>query len=277
MFKRKTGLFILAVVLFLAVFGTPIAGFTQKGPSSLKSDYESLKVFTEVIRIIRDSYTEEVEVKELVYSAVKGMLRGLDPHSSFLSSEDYNEMKVDTRGSFGGIGIEIGMRDGVLTVIAPIEDTPAVEVGLKALDMIVKVDDTYTKDLTLSDAVLLMRGKVGTDVILHIMREGFDRPKPFTITRATIKIKSIKWKDLEEGFGYVRITKFQSKTTLDLRKALKELGSKDEGFKGLVLDLRNNPGGLLEEAINVSDVFLSKGVIVSTKSRERGARGVLCR
>ncbi|MFQ5586933.1 MAG: S41 family peptidase, partial [Thermodesulfobacteriota bacterium] len=216
------------------------------------------------------NYAEEVESKELVYSAVKGMLQGLDPHSTFMTPDDYKEMQVGTRGRFGGIGIEIGIRDGVLTVIAPIEDTPAYKAGIKAGDKIVKIEDKFTKDMTLLDAVKLMRGRKGTDVTISIMREGFDVPKPFTLTRDIIKIKSVKSRVLEEGFGYLRIAQFQEKTANEVKKALKELGSREGKLKGLVLDLRNDPGGLLNQAVEVADKFLSSGLIVYTKGRVAG-------
>ncbi|MCK5307665.1 MAG: PDZ domain-containing protein, partial [Zetaproteobacteria bacterium] len=178
--------------------------------------YEDLRIFTDAVSIIQKNYAEEVESKDLVYSAVKGVLQGLDPHSTFMNPDDYKEMQVGTRGRFGGIGIEIGIRDRVLTVIAPIEDTPADKAGIKAGDKIVKIEEKFTKDMTLLDAVKLMRGKKGTDVTISIMREGFDLPKPFTLTRDIIKIKSVKFKVLEEGFGYLRIAQFQEKTSSEV-------------------------------------------------------------
>jgi carboxyl-terminal processing protease len=200
------------------------------------------------------------------------MLRGLDPHSSYMTREQYEDMRVDTKGAFGGIGIEIGMRDNVLTVIAPIEDTPAFRAGIEAGDRIIKIEEKPTKDMTLTDAVKLMRGVTGTNVTIWIMRDGFDELKPFELTRAIIKIKSVKSKMLEEGYAYIRITQFQENTSVELEKALARLrlNSGDEGLKGLVLDLRNNPGGLLQQAVAVSDKFLKKGLIVSTKGRASG-------
>ena len=270
MHKRKVGIWAAVAVVTAVVLSVPFWGLTQRVGAVSDDEYQSLKIFTDVVGIIQEHHTEDVVVTDLVYSAVKGMLKGLDPHSSFLTPEDYKEMQVDTRGAFGGIGIEIGMRDSILTVISPIEDTPAEKAGIKAKDQIVKIEDTLTKDLSLTESVKLMRGPKGTDVTLHIMRKGFDKPKPFIITRAIIKIKSVKSRVLEEGFGYVRITQFQEKTTGDLERALDELGTSEEGFKGLVLDLRNNPGGLLPQAVSVSDVFLSEGMIVSTKGRRTG-------
>ncbi|MCR4288197.1 MAG: S41 family peptidase, partial [Deltaproteobacteria bacterium] len=192
------------------------------------------------------------------------------PHSSFMTPEEYSEMQVDTKGVLGGIGIEIGLKDNTLTVVAPIEDTPAHKAGLLAGDRIVKINDTFTKDMSLTDAVNMMRGPKDTAVTIHIMREGFDSPKAFTLVRAVIKVKSIKQKTLDEGFGYVRITQFQENTAVDLEKALKEITPKDGKLKGLILDLRNNPGGLLQEAVSVSNLFLNVGTIVSTKGRIPG-------
>ena len=194
----------------------------------------------------------------------------LDLHSSFLTPEEYTEMQIDTKGSFGGIGIEIGVKDGVLTVVAPIEDTPAYKAGILAGDKIVKIGDKATKDLSLNEAVNLMRGPKDTPVVIHIMRDAFDSPRPFTINRAIIKVKSVKYRVLEEGFGYVRIAQFQESTTDDLDKALKDLNSKSNGRMRGWLDLRNNPGGLLQEAVSVSNEFIDAGLIVYTKGRAAG-------
>lgn len=264
MFTRKN---ILAVVLLLAALTTPLWNPIYRDADASNEEYEMLKVFTDVIGLVQSSYTDDVEVKELVYSAVKGMLKDLDPHSSFMTPDEYHEMQIDTKGAFGGVGIEIGMRDGVLTVISPIEGTPAYEAGIEAKDKIVKINDKHTQGMSLHDAVKLIRGKKGTIVTLWVFREGFETSKPFELKRSTIKIESVKWKALEDDFGYVRIAQFQEKTTVDLEKALGELGSKEGKMKGLVLDLRNNPGGLLDQAVSVSSKFLEGGIIVSTKGR----------
>ncbi len=262
--KLTTGLIVLTLLSF------SLWGFSKKVSAIPTEEYENLRIFSDVIHIIKENYTEEVDTKELIYNAVKGMLRGLDPHSSFMTPEEYKEMQIDTKGSFSGVGIEIGIRDGILTVISPIEDTPAYKAGIKAKDRIVKIDDTSTQDMSLSEAVKLIRGERGTTVTLWIMRKGFKEPKPFKIVRDVIKIKSVKWKQLEDGFGYIRITQFQERTADDLEKALNELGSRSGKLKGLILDLRNNPGGLLQQAIEVSDKFIESGVIVSTKGRVPG-------
>ncbi|MBI2412144.1 MAG: S41 family peptidase [Deltaproteobacteria bacterium] len=259
---------VLAVVVF---FSFASWGMSQKVVAVPTNTYEGLRIFTDVLGIVQENYAESVDSKEIIYNAVKGMVKGLDPHSSFLTPEEYTEMQIDTKGSFGGIGIEIGMKDNVLTVVAPIEDTPAYKAGLLAGDKIVKIGEKSTKDLSLNEAVNLMRGPKDTPVVIHIMREAFDAPRPFTINRAIIKVKSVKYKVLDEGFGYVRIAQFQESTTDDLEKALKELNTKSSGrMKGLVLDLRNNPGGLLQEAVSVSNEFLDAGLIVYTKGRAAG-------
>src|SRR3990170_4127601 len=211
--------------------------------------YESLKVYTDVLSIVQDNYAEDVESKEVIYNSLKGMVKALDPHSSFMTPEEYKEMQVDTKGSFGGIGIEIGMKENQLMVVAPIEDTPAFKAGLLAGDRIVKIGDKSTREMALSEAVNLMRGPKDTPITISIMREGFDEPRPFTLTRAVIKVKSVKFKMLDEGFGYVKINQFQERTSEELDKALNELSAKSDGgrLKGLVLDLRNNPGGALQD------------------------------
>ncbi len=270
MLKRSTVKWLVVMAVLASLLVLPVSGSNRKAGAVATNEYESLRIFTDVLGIIQENYTDEVDINDLVYDAVKGMLKGLDPHSSFLTPDDYREMQIDTKGAFGGVGIEIGVRDGMLTVVSPIEDTPAYKAGVKAKDIIVKIGDKPTKDLSLSDAVKLIRGKKGTPVTLWIMRKGFNAPKPFEIVRDIIKIKSVKWRELEDGFGYVRITQFQEKTTDDLEKALTELGSRSGKLKGLVLDLRNNPGGLLPQAISVSNKFISSGVIVSTRGRIRG-------
>lgn len=272
MIKRLTSpKFLGGVVIVFFIFTFASWGLSQRVVAVPNNTYESLKIFTDVLGIVQENYAENVDTKELVYNGVKGMLKGLDPHSSFMTPDEYAEMQIDTKGSFGGIGIEIGQKDSILTVVAPIEDTPAFKAGILAGDKIVKIGEKSTKDMALSEAVNLMRGPKDTPVTISIFREGFADPKPFTLNRAIIKVKSIKSKMLEDGFGYVKIVQFQENTGDDLDKAIKELTTKSNGkLKGLVLDLRNNPGGLLQEAVSVSNEFLDTGLIVYTKGRASG-------
>lgn len=260
------------VVAFLSIF--IISSQRHSIAEAKGSDYESIELFTDVMSIIKKSYVEEVDTKKLVYGAINGMLSSLDPHSSFMTPETYKEMKIDTKGAFGGLGIEISVKEGVLTVISPIEDTPAFKAGIKAGDMILKIDDKFTKDLNINDAVKRMRGQKGSKVILTIMRNGFDKPKEFPLVRDVIQVKSVRFNLMDGGYGYVRIAQFQEKTDDDLAKALKSM--KDEyknELNGLVLDLRNDPGGLLDQAVKVADHFVQDGqMIVYTEGREKDSK-----
>ena len=229
--------------------------------------YENLQIFSDVLDIVKENYVQEVQSEELVEGAISGMLRTLDPHSSYLDPDAYKELQVETKGSFGGIGIEITVRDGVLTVVSPLEGTPAYELGIQAGDQILRVDGEPTKEMTLMEAVKKMRGPKGTNVVLTIMREEFTKPQDFVITRATIAIRSVRSNTLEPGYGYIRLSQFQSSTARDLRKEITELEKENKSLKGLILDLRNNPGGLLDQAVKVSDEFLNEGLIVYTGGR----------
>ncbi len=234
--------------------------------------YEKLRIFSDVLTIIEKNYVEDVDVENLIYDAIRGMLSDLDPHSSFMSPDVYRELQVETQGSFGGIGIEITMRNGVLTIVAPIEDTPAFRSGLKAGDQIVKIEGKSTKNMTLFDAVKNMRGKAGTEIRITIVRKGFKEPRDFILTRDIIQIRSIKSKKIEEDIGYIRITQFQETTADDFTKALTELESEDTPLQGLILDLRNNPGGLLDQAVKISDEFIESGLIVYTEGKTESQR-----
>lgn len=229
---------------------------------------EELRAFTDVFGRIKNDYVEEVEDSEMLENAIRGMLSGLDPHSAYLDQEQFKELQVGTSGEFGGLGIEVGMEDGFVKVIAPIDDTPAQRAGIKAGDLIIRLDDTPVKGLTLNDAVKIMRGKPGTVLKLTVVREGVEQPLKIDIKRDIIKVKSVKKRMLEDGFGYVRISQFQSKTAENMVDAIEDLKKEAKGsLKGMVLDLRNNPGGVLNGAVAVSDAFLKKGLIVYTEGR----------
>ena len=232
-----------------------------------------LRTLAEVFGRVKKDYVEEVDDKTLLESAIRGMLADLDPHSAYLDQESFKELQVGTSGEFGGLGIEVGMEDGFVKVVSPIDDTPAERAGVKSGDLIVRLDDEPVKGKTLSDAVDIMRGKPGTDITLTIVREGADKPIKITITRDVIKVKSVKNRLLEDGFGYLRITQFQSKTGDYLADAIAALRKESKvELKGLVLDLRNNPGGVLNAAVAVSDAFLSQGLIVYTEGREDSSK-----
>lgn len=244
--------------------------FADKNRTSSALPLNELRSLTEVFGRIKQDYVEPVSDKVLLDNAIKGMLSGLDPHSSYLDAEGYKDLQVGTSGEFGGLGIEVGMEDGFVKVIAPIDDTPAQRAGIKAGDLIVRLDNKPVKGLTLHQAVNIMRGKVGTPIILTVVRETADKPLEIKIVRDTIKVRSVKHKNLDDGFGYLRISQFQSHTGDNLEQAIKTLhkdAKKFGGLKGLVLDLRNNPGGVLNAAVEVSDAFLKKGLIVYTKGR----------
>jgi carboxyl-terminal processing protease len=229
---------------------------------------EELRTFSDVFGRIKNDYVESVDDKTLIENAIRGMLSGLDPHSAYLDAEQFKELQVGTTGQFGGLGIEVGMEDGFVKVIAPIDDTPAQRAGIKAGDLVIRLNDTPVKGMTLNDAVKIMRGKPGTDIELTIVREGLDKPLQFKLTRDIIKVKSVKSRTLAPGYGYVRISQFQSKTADNMLEAIEKLKKENGGtLKGLVLDLRNDPGGVLNGAVAVSDAFLNSGLIVYTEGR----------
>ena len=228
--------------------------------------YKHIEILTEVLRQIEKNYVEPQDPQKLIYGAIKGMVQSLDPHSSFMTKEEHQELLIETKGTFSGVGIEITVRDNILTVVSPIEGTPAFKAGIQAGDKIIKIDDKPTNDMGLTDAVKLIRGEKGTKVKLTIMRESEDKPLDFMVTRDMIPIRSVRSYLLKPTIGYVRVSNFQSKTGDELAEALKEIESEGP-LEGLILDLRNNPGGLLSQAIEVADQFLESGLIVSTKGR----------
>ncbi|MCK5829469.1 MAG: S41 family peptidase [Methylococcales bacterium] len=276
MLKKKN-----SVVLFLGVLlgvllsiGSTVIADRANGLSveanaePVTLPYDELRTFTEIFGRIKRDYVEPVSDKKLLEDAIKGMLSGLDPHSAYLDIEQYKDLKEGTTGQFGGLGIEVTMEDGFVKVVSPIDDTPAKRQGVKAGDLIVRLDEKPVKGLALAEAVKIMRGEPGSDILLTIIREGEEAPLKITITRAIIKVKSVKNKTLEEGYGYIRISSFQSATGDGVIKAVAALKKENKGkLKGVVLDLRNNPGGVLNAAVEVSDAFLENGLIVYTEGR----------
>lgn len=227
-----------------------------------------LKKFADVMSRIKRDYVEEVDDEKLLTDAIRGMLSGLDPHSAYLDKDEFKDLQVDTSGKFGGLGIEVGMENGFVKVIAPIDDTPAQKAGVESGDLIIRLNDEQVKGKTLNDAVKIMRGKVGEPITLTIVREGESKPLKITIVRDVIKVKSVKQRMLEENFGYLRIVSFQANTTEAAKIALEKLKKENKsGLKGLVIDLRNNPGGVLGAAVGISDLFLKEGKIVYTEGR----------
>ncbi len=263
-FKPNPNVKLWVVMVVAAIFWTVGTGFYQNLSASSEETYKGLKIFSDVIEIVEKNYVDPVETRKLIEEAIKGMVSSLDPHSALLPPEEFEELQIDTQGKFTGIGIHVTMLDGFVTVVSPIEGTPAYEAGIEARDKIIKVDGNPIKDLR--NAVKKMRGPKGTTVELTIVREGSKNPLEFKIVRDVIPIHSVKASLLQPGYGYIWITNFREQTTEDLTTALAQL-NQDEPLKGLVLDLRNNPGGILDQAIKVSDLFLDKGIILSIKGR----------
>jgi carboxyl-terminal processing protease len=267
--KVKLSLALIFICVFLVGF---LAGAQGKRPvrnAEGREIYEYLKTYSDVVDIVKKNYVDNVKDQDLIYASIKGMLESLDPHSSFLTPDMYKDMQTETKGEFGGIGIEITVKDGFPTVITAIEDTPAFKAGLKPSDHIVKIDGKPTKNMGLVDVVKIIRGPKGKPVTLTIVREGLSAPKDYEILRDVIVVKSVKSKMLENGYGYVRITQFQERTGKDLDLAVKELTKTAKGsLKGILLDLRNNPGGLLDQAVEVSERFLDDGLVTYIEGRK---------
>ncbi|MDJ0787894.1 MAG: S41 family peptidase [Myxococcota bacterium] len=268
------GFFSGALAAALLVFGLDGRG------TWASSRYEDLSLFSSVLRLVRENYVEPVDERDLIRGAVRGMLQELDPHSSYLDPDAHKEMQIDTKGEFHGLGIEISKRrDGFIEVVSPIDGTPAWRAGIRAQDQIVAICPTEppeswaepcrsTKGLDLHQAVTLMRGRKGTKITIRILREGFERPEPYTIERDVVKVVSVDGRLLEPGYGYVRVRSFQERTAEDLRRIISRIREENGGeFNGLVLDMRDNPGGLLDQAVKVADTWISEGLVVYTKGR----------
>jgi carboxyl-terminal processing protease len=264
--KRKQQIKLWLALLIAVVFGTIGSGFYRNLSANGAETYTGLKLFSDVIGLVENNYVEPVDSKELIEKAIQGMVHSLDPHSSLLAPDDFKELQIDTQGEFTGIGVSITMKDGFVTVISPIEGTPAYKAGIKAGDKIIKVNGETTRDLR--QAVKIIRGPKGTEVVVTIAREEVKKPIDFTIIRDIIPVESVKAIVIKPGYGYIWITNFRDNTTEDLLSGLEKLESNKIPLKGLILDLRDNPGGLLNQAIKVSDLFIDKGTILSIKGRQ---------
>ncbi len=262
--KSKISIVLGVLIVFIAGVNFGLNAKTQK--KEVVDDYKLLGLYTEVFKIVKDHYVEPVDSKKLVYGSLRGMLSSLDPYSTFFTPDEFKEFTTETHGEFGGLGIEITMENHKLMVVAPIEDTPAWRAGIKPGDVIVEINGEPTDKMTLMQAVKKMRGKPGTKITITIWRKGVEKPFKVTITRAIIKVKSVKYKELENGkIGYIRITQFQEKTAQQLEGVLKKFQNKE----GIIIDLRNNPGGLLSTAVKIADMLLPKGdMVVYTKGRD---------
>jgi carboxyl-terminal processing protease len=270
MSKRvKSSLAVLVTLVFLLGFLAGAQGNRIVRNADGQEAYEYMKTFSDVLEIVKRNYVDEVKDKDLIYAGVKGMVESLDPHSSFMSPEAFKDMQSETKGQFEGIGAEITIKDGFPTVVTAIEDTPAYKAGLKSADHILRIDAKPTKNMSLVDAVKMIRGQKGKAVTLTIMREGFNIPKDIQVLRDVIKVKSIKYRMLDDNYAYIRVTQFQERTGKDLDAAVKELRKSAKGdLKGILLDLRNNPGGLLDQAVEVCEEFMSDGLVTYIQERK---------
>ncbi len=260
--NRKKFIVTALILLLTGTFVLLTTGILigQEAVQSRSGTYEELKAFTQALELVKRNYVENPDSKELIEGAIRGMIAGLDPHSSYMNERAFKEMSMDIKGEFQGVGIQIGVKNGQLTIIAPIEGTPGDRAGLAAGDKILKINEEWTKDMAIDQAVDKMRGRKGTEVRLLILRDGWDKPREFKITRDTIKVMSVKSKMLDGGIGYVKLIQFQGQTASELEKALKDLEAK--GIKKLILDMRNNPGGILDASVDVSGKFLTKDKLV---------------
>jgi len=268
---KVVAIIILSCISVNSIFNLSYASAVEQ--SDVKTEKQSLPLeqlrnFSDIFERIKTDYVEQVSDKELLENGIRGMLSGLDPHSTYLDPDEYKELRIGTTGQFGGLGIQVGMEDGYVKVISPIDDTPAFKAGIKSGDLIVRLNDKPVKNMSLNEAIKLMRGKPGTFIELSVVRNGKEDPLKFKLKRAIIKVKSVKSHLIEPGFGYVRISTFQSKTAQHLKKAIAKLEDQNEApLSGLILDLRNNPGGVLNAAADVSDLFIKEGRLVYTQGR----------
>ncbi|MGZ6223911.1 MAG: S41 family peptidase [Syntrophales bacterium] len=266
-FLPKRVLFSLCLLACFLLLG--LQGDSQVSAALERSIYKNLKTFNEVLDMVQKNYVEDVDSKKLIEGAINGMMKSLDPHSNYMTAEMYKDLEVETRGTFGGIGIEITIKKDILTVVSPLEDTPAYNAGIKAGDHIIQIDGKSTKDITIMEAVKKLRGPKDSKVTVTIMREDMTKPKDYVITRSIIKVRSVKSKIYDGHIAYIRVASFQERTADDLKKVIKDIKAKNGVLEGIILDFRNNPGGLLNQAVAVADVFLKSGVIVTTKGRTK--------
>ncbi|WP_026340570.1 S41 family peptidase [Thioalkalivibrio sp. ALJT] len=268
----RTGYALVVGLVVGVMLSVSVAVYADRGNGANSAlPIEDLQRFTDVYMRIKRNFVTEVEDKDLLDNAIQGMLSGLDEHSAYLDEQDFEDMQVGTSGEFGGLGIEVGMEDGFVKVIAPIDDTPASRAGIEAGDLIVRLDGESVQGMSLSDAVATMRGEKGSDITLTVLREGKDTPMEITITRDVIQVQSVRSEVVEDGYGYIRISNFQQRTARDLVRTVEEMQEEGE-LKGLILDLRNNPGGILNGAVGVSDAFLEEGLIVYTEGRREDSQ-----
>ena len=258
---------LILLLCFLSISAPGIIRAKTDNQQQETQVYQDLETFANVLNLLEQHYVEKISSHDVITSGINGMLSSLDPHSSYMPPEQYKELQEETKGSFSGIGIEITIRNGVLTVVSPIEGTPAYNQGLKAEDQLIKINGQFTKDMTLMDAVKQLRGPRGETVKITIHRKGLQELQDIVLVRDVIPLHSVKSLPLEKGLLYIRVTNFQSTTTRDFRTALQK-ALKKEAIKGLILDLRGNPGGLLDQAVKIADIFIDKGVIVSTRGRD---------
>ena len=272
-FKKALWVSTGVVLGAMIVIASTVMADREQGAQTISLPIEELRAFVEVFDRISSHYVEEVEDQKLLENAISGMLSNLDPHSAYLPPENYEKVEEHTKGEFGGLGMEVGMEDGFVKVIAPIDDTPAQKAGIRAGDLIIKLDNKSVKGMDLTEAVKMMRGEPGSKIVLTIMRQGEREPMVKELTRAVVKVKSIRQRMLEKDLGYVRISQFQVRTGQDLQNAIRTLEKENKApLKGLVLDLRNNPGGVLNASVDVSDAFIDQGLIVYTEGRIQNSK-----